>query len=69
MELPNVECIWVEISIRDKKQLIGTFYRPPNSSNAVFSSIEDSIGLAFDTNIENILLTGDFNLDTLKENS
>ena len=69
LELPNVECIWVEISIRKKKQLIGTFYRPPNSPNAVFSSIEDSIGLAFDTNIENILLTGDFNFDTLKENS
>ena len=33
------------------------------------SSIEDSIGLAFDTNIQNILLTGDFNIDTLKENS
>ena len=41
LELPNVECIWVEISIRKKKQLIGIFYRPPNSPNAVFSSIED----------------------------
>ena len=69
MELPNVECNWVEISIRNKKQLIGTFYRPPNSPNAVFSSIEELIGLALDTNIENILLTGDCNLDTLKENS
>ena len=37
--------------------------------NAVFSSIEDSTGLAFDTNTENILLTGDFNFDTLKKNS
>ena len=52
-----------------KKHLIGTFYRPPNSPNAVLSSIEDSISLALDTNIQNILLTGDFNFDTLKETS
>ena len=29
--------------------------------------IEDSIGLAFDTNISNILITGDFNLDVNKQ--
>ena len=49
--------------------MIGTFYRPPNSPNAVLSSIEDSVSLALDTNIQNILLTGDFNFDTLKETS
>ena len=69
LELPNLECIWVEVSIQNKKQLIGTFYRPPNSANAILSSTEDSIGLAFDTNIQNILVTGDFNLDILKDNS
>ena len=65
LELPNIECLWVEISIKNKIQLIGTFYRPPNSTNAILSAIEDSIGLAFDTNISNILITGDFNLDIL----
>ena len=69
LELPNIECLWVEISIKNKIQLIGTFYRPPNSTNAILSSIEDSIGLAFETNISNILITGDFNLDILKDNS
>lgn len=29
--------------------------------------MEDSIGLAFDTNISNILITGDFNLDVNKQ--
>ena len=29
LELPNIECLWVEISIKNKIQLIGTFYRPP----------------------------------------
>ena len=33
------------------------------------TSIEDSISQAFDTNIQNILITGDFNLDILKDNS
>ncbi|MCG8092843.1 MAG: endonuclease/exonuclease/phosphatase family protein [Candidatus Thiodiazotropha endolucinida] len=67
LELPNIECIWIELRINGKKQLIGTFYRPPNSTNAVWSSIEDSIGQAFDTNIRNILVTGDFNFDILKQ--
>ena len=74
LEVPNIECLWVEISTKNKIQLIGTFYRPPpppppNSTNAILSSIEDSIGLAFETNISNILITGDFNLDILKDNS
>ena len=49
LELPNIECLWVEISIKNKIQLIGPFYRPPNSTNVILSSIEDSIGLAFET--------------------
>ena len=65
----NVECIWFEVTIQHRKLLIGTFYRPPNSTNEILSSIEDSIGMAFDTNIQNILMTGDFNLDMFKQNS
>ena len=48
---------------------MGTFYRPPSSNNLVYTSIEDSIGLAFDTNVPNITITGDFNLDVLKHAS
>ena len=65
-EPPNIECVWIEISTHNKKYLIATFFRPPNSTNEVISSIEDSIALAFDTNIPNILITGDFNLDISK---
>ncbi|MEW8546861.1 MAG: endonuclease/exonuclease/phosphatase family protein, partial [Candidatus Thiodiazotropha sp.] len=67
LELPNIECVWTEISTHNKKYLVGTFYRPPNSTHEVLSSIEDSIALAFDTNIPNILITGDFNLDISKQ--
>ena len=66
LEPPNIECVWIEISTHNKKYLIGTFYRLPNSTNEIISSIEDSIALAFDTNIPNILITGDFDLDISK---
>ena len=69
IERPNIECVWIEASVHNKKILIGTFYRPPNSAQEVLSSIEDSISLAFDTNIQHILITGDFNLDILKQSS
>ena len=36
---------------------------------AILASIEYSIGIAFDSGIENILIIGDFNLDILKEAS
>ena len=49
-----------------KKNLLSTFYRPPNSTQDVLTSIEDSISLAYDTNIQNILITGDFHLGVLK---
>ena len=31
LELPQVECVWVEINIHHKKILIGAIYRPPSS--------------------------------------
>ena len=61
--LTYVECVWIEINTRNKKLLIGTFYRPPNSSNATFAAIEDSIGLASYTIAYDILITGDFNIN------
>ena len=48
IESPNIECVWVEMMVHNRKQLLGTFYKPPNSPNAVMTSIEDSIGLAFE---------------------
>ena len=69
LELPNIECIWIEITVHHRKFLLGTFYRPPNSPAQTLSSIEDSIGLVFDSNINDVFITGDFNLDTLKNTS
>ena len=77
LELPNFECIWIEVSIqhrkkkkkKKKKTRIGTFCKPSNAGPAILTMTEESIGLAYDMNIQNILITGDFNLDTLKETS
>ena len=66
LELQDIECLWIEVSSNRNKLLIGTFYRPPNSPSSTLESIENSIGLAYETNIDNILIVGDFNLDTLK---
>ena len=51
----------MEIRLKNKTVLLGTFYRAPNSSIDVHNKIESSIDLAFDTNIPNIIITGDFN--------
>ena len=69
LEIINVECIWVEISLRNKKVLIGTFYRSPNASSIVLSDIENSIGLASDTCIAEIVVMGDFNLEMLNQHT
>ena len=47
LKLPQLECFWVEISLYNRKELLGTFCRQPSSNNLVYSSIEDSVGLAF----------------------
>ena len=53
----------MEIFVDHRKLLIGTFYDSPNFSNDALIAIENSIGLANDTKIHDILITGDSNLD------
>ena len=65
LEIDGVECIWLELTLRNKTVLFSVFYRPPNSPAQTLVDIEISIDLAFDTNIGNIIVTGDFNLNWL----
>lgn len=65
LELAGIECIWVEIFLRTKRVLLGVFYRPPSSNVQYDAAIEDSIHLAVDTGIEDIVVTGDFNRNML----
>ena len=61
LEVPGLECIWVELRLRSKKVLYGTFYIPPNSSAAIWDCLERSIDLAVSCNVDSMILVGDFN--------
>ena len=63
----GIECIWTEIILRNKYILFGVFYRPPNSSIMYHSTIEDSVHLAIDTGISDIVITGDLNYNVLSD--
>ncbi|MCG7870185.1 MAG: hypothetical protein JAY74_27935 [Candidatus Thiodiazotropha taylori] len=65
LEIRGVENIWIELANNHKRVLFGVFYRPPNSDATYFSNIEDSLALAVDTGISDIIVTGDFNLNML----
>ena len=65
LELYPLECIWVQIKlISNRNILYGVFYRPTNVDASYLSLIEDSIALARDTDISDLIVTGDFNLNT-----
>ena len=68
LEPIDVECLWVELTLKHKRLLFGLFYRPPNSDSVYFASIEDSIHIAIDTGIQEIIVTGDFNFDMYSRN-
>ncbi len=65
LEVALVESIWVEIVSNNKHFLFGVFYRPPNANAGYNSSIEDSIYMAVDTGLRDIIIVGDFNYNTL----
>ena len=68
LEVNNTECIWVELKLcRNKNVLFAVFYRPPNSDMNYQTQIETSFGLATDTGINDIIITGDFNLNVLTD--
>ena len=63
LEPTGIECIWVELLLKHKHVLFGLFYRPPSSDADYFSKMENSIHLAVDSNITDVIVTGDFNLN------
>ena len=67
LEPRNIECIWLEVANCNRRLLFGLFYRQPSSDAEYLTYIENSIALAIDTNISDIIVTGDFNFDLLNE--
>ena len=64
-----MECVSVEVLIKKKRVLIGTFYRPQNSNEPVLCGMETSIALAYYSGIRDIIIMGDFNIDLSKPNT
>ena len=63
LEPNGIECNWIEIRLTCKNILFGVYHRPPNTNTAKHALIEDSINLACDSNVDNVIITGDFNLN------
>ena len=67
IEQHNVECIWLELANCNMRLLFGLLYRSPSSDAEYFTGIENSIALAVNTGISDIIITGDFRFDLLNE--
>ena len=57
LEVRGTECIRIELVNNKKRILFGTFYRAPNSDADYYNHIEDSVALAVDTDISDIVIT------------
>ena len=65
LEIRDIENIWIELINNHKHILFGLFYRPPNSDANYYTNIENSLALAVDTGLTDIIITGDLNLNLL----
>ena len=63
LEVQGLESLWLELRLKSKVVQFGTFYRPPNSSNEILDKIEESIDLALDNDVADVIVTGDFFLN------
>ena len=69
LELRGIESIWIELVQNHKSILYGLFYRPPNANAQYFLNIEDSVALAIDTGVSDVIVTVDFNFNFLNSQS
>lgn len=65
----DLECIWVEIYTKNKHILFGLFYPPPSSDITISDDIEESIRVAIETGIREIIVTCDFNYNSTNSKS
>jgi hypothetical protein len=63
LEVSEIECVWIELSLSGKKFLHGTF-----NNISVWKDIDYPIDLAYNTKIRNIVNVYDFNAKFLTDN-
>ena len=63
LTIQGLEALWHEIKVNNRKIIVGGIYRPPDANNNYWLLLEQSIDQAFNTNFDNLLVTGDFNVN------
>ena len=63
LEVEHLEALWIEIRSHNNKFLLCTLYRPPNDNTIFWDNLETSFNLAKESDIANIVITGDLNAD------
>ncbi len=63
LSINQLEAVWIELHTNQRKLLIGGIYRPPDSNNNHWNLLQESIDRAFNQICDNILITGDFNIN------
>ena len=63
LEHPDIEVLWIEITLRTKKLYICTVYRPPNINAVFWDALQENIELVQQEYNGKIMFIGDFNAD------
>ena len=63
LEFDNLEAMWTEVRCHNNKFLLCVLYRPPNANADFWPRLQESLDLAYESNIKNVIITGDINSD------
>ena len=66
--LPFIETLFIEFIVNDKKYMLGTVYRRPNTNSNTFIDYLDGLIEPFKSSYE-IIIMGDFNICMLQDNN
>lgn len=69
LQLNTTEQLWVSLNYNNKKFALGVIYRPPNCSVLEFCNEFESVLNQLITKYDQVLCTGDFNIDFLEPTS
>ena len=62
VRLDHIESIFVKINTNNKSTIVGCCYRPPSASKELFLNYCEEKFSNVDTNANNLIISGDFNL-------
>ena len=69
LEIRWLEAVWIEILMNSREVLLGGFYRPPNSGADYVDLITESIDNAYNSNIIDVIILGDFNYNMASDSN